>query len=350
MSTPLSHQQSLTGQTIPAQASDVVMSIRDLRTYFYTDYGVVKAVDGVNIDFQRGKVVGVVGESGCGKSVTAMTAMQLISQPPGKIVGGHIYYYPKDGTPVDITRLRANSREMRRLRGKELAMIFQEPMTSLTPVYTIGDQICEKILAHERLSKAEAMEMAIEMLEKVGIPDPARRVKEFPHQMSGGMRQRAVIAIALSCNPSFIIADEPTTALDVTIQAQILTLLQDLQSEFNSSIMLITHDLGVVGEMADEVVVMYMGKVVEHADVRTIFHDPKHPYTQGLFRSIPLIGMRGQAKLTPITGSLPNPYELPEGCLFAPRCPHAMNQCRTDPPLEEIDHGHQVKCWLYTKG
>lgn len=347
MNTPLRNENTSVQGVVPQPARDIVMQIQDLRTYFYTDYGVVKAVDGVSITFERGKVVGVVGESGCGKSVTALTTMQLISQPPGKIVGGHIYYYPRDGRVVDITQLRPNSREMRQLRGKELAMIFQEPMTSLTPVYTIGEQICEKLLVHERMSKKEAMQRAVEMLEKVGIPDPERRVNEYPHQMSGGMRQRAVIAIALSCNPSFIIADEPTTALDVTIQAQILTLLQDLQAEFNSTIMLITHDLGVVGEMADEVVVMYMGKVVEHSDVRTIFHEPKHPYTIGLFRSIPLIGMRGRAKLTPITGSLPNPYELPEGCLFAPRCPHAMEQCRVEPPLREIENGHEVKCWLY---
>ena len=343
-------QSQATAVTSPAAQSDrdIIMKIEDLRTYFYTDYGVVKAVDGVSIEFKRGKVVGVVGESGCGKSVTALSTMQLVSQPPGKIVGGNIIYYPEQGSPVNIAQLRPNSRQMRQLRGKELAMIFQEPMTSLTPVYTIGDQICEKLLTHEKMTKKEAMEFAIEMLDKVGIPDPALRVKEDPHQMSGGMRQRAVIAIALCCNPSFLIADEPTTALDVTIQAQILTLLEDLQSEFNSTIMLITHDLGVVGEMADEVVVMYTGKVVEKADVRTIFRRPRHPYTQGLFRSIPLIGMRGKSKLTPIAGALPDPYDLPSGCLFEPRCPHAMDRCKTEPPTVTIDDGHDVKCWLYT--
>lgn len=345
----LKRQQEALSAPIPKPDKDLIMRIEDLRTYFFTDYGVVKAVDGVNIDFARGKVIGVVGESGCGKSVTALTTMQLVSQPPGRIMGGHIYYYPKDGPPVDIVQLRPNSRKMRQLRGKELAMIFQEPMTSLTPVYTIGDQICEKILTHEQISKAEAMEKAVELLHKVGIPDPERRVKEYPHQMSGGMRQRAVIAIALACNPSFLIADEPTTALDVTIQAQILTLLEDLQHEFGSTIMLITHDLGVIGEMADEVVVMYTGKIVEHADVRTIFYSPLHPYTKGLLKSIPLIGSRGRKKLTPISGSLPDPYELPPGCSFAPRCPHAMKKCETEPPVVDADKNHQVKCWLYVE-
>lgn len=334
---------------IPLPSKDIVMRIEDLRTYFFTDYGVVRAVDGVSIDFERGKVVGVVGESGCGKSVTALTTMQLVSQPPGRIMSGHVYYYPKDRAPIDILKLRPNSRQMRQLRGKELAMIFQEPMTSLTPVYTIGDQICEKLLTHERISKAEAMERAVEILHKVGIPDPERRVREYPHQMSGGMRQRAVIAIALSCTPSFIIADEPTTALDVTIQAQILTLLQDLQDEFGSTIMLITHDLGVIGEMADEVVVMYTGKVVEYADARTIFHHPLHPYTQGLLRSIPLVGTRGRKKLTPISGSLPDPYELPAGCAFAPRCPYAIEKCQIEPSVVEVEEGHGVKCWLYAE-
>jgi oligopeptide/dipeptide ABC transporter ATP-binding protein len=333
--------------SVAKNQSDILLEIQGLKTYFHTEYGVVRAVDGVDIKFPRGKVVGVVGESGCGKSVTALSIMQLVSQPPGKVEAGTIKYYPEDGEVIDILSLHPRSRNMRELRGKELAMIFQEPMTSLNPIYSIGDQIIEKVQVHYPMSRNEAREYAIDMLDKVGIPDPMQRVDEYPHQMSGGMRQRAMIAIALACDPRFLIADEPTTALDVTVQAQILILMQDLQAEFGTSIMLVTHDLGVVGEMADEVAVMYMGRIVEHADVKSLFYEPRHPYTRGLLRSIPLIGRSGRRWLTPIEGSLPDPYEQLPGCDFAPRCPERADICREQPPWQDVREGHGVRCWLY---
>ncbi len=328
-------------------ANEVLLEVKDLRTQFFTEQGVVKAVDGVSFTIKKGKVLGIVGESGCGKSITALSIMRLLPEPRGKIVSGTITFYPPEGGSVDITRLDRHSAEMRRIRGRHIAMIFQEPMTSLNPVYTIGDQIIEAIQLHQDVDKETARKRAIEVLNQVDIPHPERRINEYPHQMSGGQRQRAMIAMALSCYPSILIADEPTTALDVTIQAKILRNMRDLQRQYGMAIMLITHDLGVIGQMADEVLVMYVGRKVEQADVRELFLNPLHPYTQGLFRSIPLIGLKGK-KLVPIAGSVPSPYNLPPGCYFAPRCPRAMDICRQEAPAEyEVEPGHFVSCWLY---
>jgi len=325
-----------------------ILEVKNLRTYFYTHEGVVKAVDNVDFEIYEGETLGVVGESGCGKSMTSKSIMNLVPRPKGKVEpGSSIKYYGLDEV-VDITSLSPRSKEMRRLRGNEMAMIFQEPMTSLNPVYTIGSQIIEAVRLHQGVSKEEAREVAIEMIRKVGIPAPEKRVDEYPFELSGGMRQRAMIAMALSCNPKFLIADEPTTALDVTVEAQILDLMQDLQDEFNTAIMFITHDLDVIGEIADRVMVMYTGKVVETASVDEIFYNPKHPYTQGLLSSIPKIGRKD--KLVPIEGTVPNLTELPKGCYFAPRCPHAMDICREQmPPTFDISAEHSVKCWLSEK-
>jgi oligopeptide/dipeptide ABC transporter ATP-binding protein len=323
-----------------------LIELEGLRTYFYTEDGVVKAVDGVSFAIEPERTLGVVGESGCGKSVTALSIMGLVPMPPGKITGGHIILH-RNGTSVDLTQLNPKGREYRSIRGKEIAMIFQEPMTSLNPVFTVGYQIMEAIMLHQRVSKKEARKKAIEMLRQVGIPLPEQRVDEYPHQLSGGMRQRAMIAMALSCNPSLLIADEPTTALDVTIQAQVLDLMRELQRTFHTAIMLITHDLGVVAEMCEEVVVMYLGKVVEHAPVRPLFHEPKHPYTQGLLQSIPSLASKRE-RLEPIKGVVPDPLEAPPGCPFNPRCPHTKDICtREMPELKQVGEGHQVACWLY---
>lgn len=316
-----------------------LVEIRNLRTHFYTEEGIVPAVDGVNLYIKRGETLGVVGESGCGKSVTSLSIMRLIPNPPGKVVDGEILFEGQD-------LLKKSEAEMRRIRGNEISMIFQEPMTSLNPVYTIGDQISESIQLHQGLSRKEAMEKAIEMLRLVGIPLPERRVKEYPHQLSGGMRQRVMIAMALSCNPKLLIADEPTTALDVTIQAQILELMRKLKKELGMAIMLITHDLGVVAEMCERVVVMYGGKVVEEADVISIFKNPLHPYTEGLLRSIPRMDEETE-KLHVIEGVVPNPLHLPKGCRFHPRCPYATDQCReAQPKLEQVAPGRFVACFL----
>ncbi len=321
-----------------------LIELRDLKTYFYTEDGVVKAVDGVSFSIERQKTLGVVGESGCGKSVTALSIMGLIPMPPGKIVGGSIVYY-RDGQEIELTKLDPKGKEYRSIRGNEIAMIFQEPMTSLNPVYTIGNQIMEAIMLHQKVGKREARARAIEMLKAVGIPSPEQRVDEYPHQLSGGMRQRAMIAMALSCNPHLLIADEPTTALDVTIQAQILDLIRKLQREFHMALMMITHNLGVIAEMADDVVIMYMGKVVEEAPVKDIYHTPTHPYTIGLMESIPAL-TRKKERLKPIKGMVPDPYNLPKGCPFEPRCPEAMEICREQmPPLKEIRPKHRVACW-----
>ncbi len=321
-----------------------LIELRDLKTYFYTEDGVVKAVDGVSFSIERQKTLGVVGESGCGKSVTALSIMGLIPMPPGKIVGGSIVYY-RDGQEIELTKLDPKGKEYRSIRGNEIAMIFQEPMTSLNPVYTIGNQIMEAIMLHQKVGKREARARAIEMLKAVGIPSPEQRVDEYPHQLSGGMRQRAMIAMALSCNPHLLIADEPTTALDVTIQAQILDLIRKLQREFHMALMMITHNLGVIAEMADDVVIMYMGKVVEEAPVKDIYHTPTHPYTIGLMESIPAL-TRKKERLKPIKGMVPDPYNLPKGCPFEPRCPEAMEICREQmPPLKEIRPQHRVACW-----
>jgi oligopeptide/dipeptide ABC transporter ATP-binding protein len=323
-----------------------LVELRDLHTHFYTEDGVVKAVDGVSFAIEPERTLGVVGESGCGKSVTALSIMGLVAMPPGRITGGQVLFY-RNGHPTELTALNPKGREYRSIRGKEMAMIFQEPMTSLNPVFTIGYQIMEAIRLHQKARKKEARTKAIEMLRQVGIPLPEQRVDEYPHQLSGGMRQRAMIAMALSCNPSLLIADEPTTALDVTIQAQVLDLMRDIQQRFRTSIMFITHNLGVVAEMCQDVVVMYLGKVVEQAPVGPLYHDPKHPYTQGLLHSIPSLATR-KKRLEPITGVVPDPLDAPPGCPFNPRCPHVMEVCtREMPPLLPVSPGHEAACWLY---
>ena len=322
-----------------------LLDIRDLKTYFHTDDGVVRAVDGVSLSIAPEKTLGLVGESGCGKSITAFSTMRLIPSPPGKIEHGQILFHKDpESDPIDLTQLNPKGTQMRDIRGNDIAMIFQEPMTSLSPVHTVGNQIAEAIRLHQNADKKEARERAIDALNKVRLPRPDRQVDAYPHELSGGMRQRAMIAMALSCNPSLLIADEPTTALDVTVQAQILDLMRHLQSDIGMAIMLITHDLGVVASMADYVAVMYLGKIVEYSDTRTVFKDPRHPYTRGLLNSIPQVGQK--RRLVPIEGTIPDPFEIPQGCAFAPRCPHAMDKCREEPQLLEIESGHRVSCWL----
>ena len=324
-----------------AQNSDILLSIKKLSTHFFTEQGLVKAVQDVSFDIPLGKTLAVVGESGCGKSVTALSVMRLIPWPPGKIVEGQIVF---DGEPL----LEASEARMRQIRGNDIAMIFQEPMTSLNPVFTVGNQIVEAVKLHQKKSGSEAWEVAVEMMKSVGIADPERRVGEYPHQMSGGMRQRVMIAMALCCSPALLIADEPTTALDVTIQAQILELLRDLQRRNQMSIMMITHDLGVVAENADVVVVMYASRVVEKADSKELFSKPLHPYTQGLLKSLPRLGQKKE-RLNVIDGAVPNPLHFPTGCKFHPRCPIGANdkQCQTqEPPLLEVAAGRCVACWF----
>jgi peptide/nickel transport system ATP-binding protein/oligopeptide transport system ATP-binding protein len=323
-----------------------LIEVKGLKTYFYTEDGVVRAVDGVDFVIEQEKTLGIVGESGCGKSVTALSIMGLIQSPPGRIEAGEILYH-RNGSVKDLATLNPKGREMRAIRGNEIAMIFQEPMTALNPVYTIGNQIMEAIILHQHLHKREARKKAIEMLHAVGIPAPEQRVDEHPHQLSGGMRQRAMIAMALSCNPTLLIADEPTTALDVTIQAQVLDLMNGLRREFRTSIQFITHNLGVIAAMAEDVVVMYLGRIVEGSSARAVFHAPKHPYTQGLMNSIPSLATKKE-RLVPIKGVVPDPYEVPEGCGFEPRCPHAMEICKTQmPELRDVAPSHQAACWLY---
>ncbi len=327
-------------------ADAIQLEFKDLRVHFFTDEGVVKAVDGVDLAIPRGKTTCIVGESGCGKSVMSLTALRIV-QRPGRIVSGQILWHSKSGDVIDLAKLNPKGREIRRIRGAEIAMIFQEPMTSLSPLYTIGNQIGEAIRLHQGASKQEARARTIEMLRKVRIPRPERLVDEYPFRLSGGMRQRAMIAMALSCNPSLLIADEPTTALDVTTQAQILDLMLDLQREYNMSILFITHDLGVVAEIADYVAVMYLGRVVESGDVDTIFNNPKHPYTQALLSSVPKISVTRQP-LEPIQGMVPSPFRRPSGCTFHPRCSRAMPICQTvEPSVIEISHAHRVRCLLY---
>jgi oligopeptide/dipeptide ABC transporter ATP-binding protein len=322
----------------PARAGgDNLLELRDLKTHFFTDEGIARAVDGVSYAVKRGETLGVVGESGCGKSVTALSVMRLIPNPPGRIVGGQILFEGRDLIPLPDS-------EIRKIRGNQIGMIFQEPMTSLNPVFTVGDQIMEAVILHRKVSGQEARNHAIEMLRKVGIPSPESRVDDYPHQMSGGMRQRVMIAMALSCDPALLIADEPTTALDVTIQAQILELMRKLQDELGMSMLLITHDLGVVAQNAQHVAVMYAGKVVEYSDTRRVFGNPRHPYTVGLFRSIPRLGVKVQ-RLDTIPGTVPSALEFPSGCRFNNRCPFATERCLTDEPeLREIEPGHTVAC------
>lgn len=298
----------------------------------------MKAVDGVDFEIPRGGILGIVGESGCGKSITSLSIMRLVAQPQGKIVDGQILFNGQD-------LLKLSESEMRKIRGNRIALISQDPMTSLNPVLTVGDQIMEAIVLHQGLPRAAARAKAVEMLARVGIPSPETRVDDYPHQFSGGMRQRVVIAMALSCEPDLLIADEPTTALDVTIQAQILGLMRDIRDKNNAAVILITHDLGVVAELCDTVAVMYAGKVVEYTDVESIFRAPQHPYTQGLLQSIPQLGVR-QKRLTPIEGQPPSLSKLPPGCSFAPRCPHAWAKCAEAPKLDTSEPGHLVRCWL----
>jgi peptide/nickel transport system ATP-binding protein len=320
-----------------------LLEIRGLETHFKTDDGMVRAVDGVSLSISRGETVCVVGESGCGKTVTALSVLKLIAMPPGKFVGGQILWQGRDLIPLA-------TQEMDDIRSKEIAIIFQEPMTSLNPVFTVGEQIAEVVRRHEGLGRKAAIDRTIEMLRLVRIPNPERRVHDYPHQFSGGMRQRVMIAMALSCNPQLLIADEPTTALDVTIQAQILELLHDMKSQFGMAIMLITHAMGVVAETAQRVVVMYAGKVVEEAGVEQLFANPRHPYTQGLIRSIPRIDTAATQKvrLEAISGTVPNLLRPPPGCRFAARCRFAREDCtKAVPPLRQVEPGHKVACILY---
>ncbi len=328
------------GSAAAGSRSDALLDVRDLRTHFHVMDGTVRAVDGVSFSIQRGQTLGVVGESGCGKSVTALSIMRLLDIPPAEIVSGEILFQGRD-------LLKLNDEEMRHVRGNDVAMIFQEPMTSLNPVFTIGDQIAEAVMLHQKLSRKSAWDKAVDSLRSVGISNPERRVKQYPHEMSGGMRQRVMIAMALSCDPKLLIADEPTTALDVTIQAQILELIRKVQDDTGAALMLITHDLGVVAETVNRVVVMYAGRVVEEGSADEVLLAPKHPYTEGLLTSIPSRGMRGQ-RLNVIRGTVPNPFNMPAGCNFAPRCPYAFAPCPTqDPRIEDADPP-DVACWLYT--
>ena len=319
--------------------SEKILTVNNLRTSFFTHVGEVKAVRDISFSVEQGSVLGIVGESGSGKSVTSLSIMGLL-QYPGKIVGGEIVYNGED-------LVKYNKRKMQEIRGKEIAMIFQDPMTSLNPVYTVGNQIMEMILAHEKMSKAEARKRAIEMLGLVGIPSPEKRIDNYPHEFSGGMRQRAMIAMALACNPKLLIADEPTTALDVTIQAQILNLIKSLNKQLNMTTMLITHDLGVVATLCDRIIVMYGGLIMEEGTAEEIFYNPTHPYTMGLLESIPRVDSGERKRLKPIPGTPPNLVKPPKGCPFNARCPHCMNICMEEqPPYFETEEGHRSMCWM----
>ncbi|MBI1258213.1 MAG: ATP-binding cassette domain-containing protein [Chloroflexi bacterium] len=330
--------------------AEPLLEVKDLRIHFFTDEGAVKAVDGVDLTVERGKTLCLVGESGCGKSVTSRAFLKIV-RSPGKIVGGQMLYHqrlPSGGTEiVDIAQLDAKGKAIRKIRGKEISMIFQEPMSSLSVMHTVGNQIIETILLHEDMSKQEARNRAIELLRLVEIPKPERLVDEYPFRLSGGMRQRAMIAMALSCNPTLLIADEPTTALDVTTQAQILKLMRKLQADYGMAVLFITHDLGVVAEIADDVAVMYLGRIAEHSDVDTLFNSPKHPYTQALLRSIPRIAGQRQ-ELDPIQGMVPSPFRRPSGCTFHTRCTQRMAHCSVvEPAITQLNETHQVRCLLY---
>lgn len=326
-----------------------ILEVKNLKTHYFLEKGVVQAVKGVSFSLANGQTLGIVGESGCGKSVTARSIMRLIKSPPGQIVDGEIIFrrQKRRAETTDIVKLDPKGPEMRSIRGGEISMIFQEPMTSLNPLYTVGRQISEVVELHQNMSRKQALKVAVEMLDKVKIADPHDRVNQYPHQLSGGMRQRVMIALALSCNPSILIADEPTTALDVTIQAQIIDLMEQLQEDFGSSIIIITHNLGVVSQMADHVAVMYFGRVVEYGTTVDIFRNPQHPYTVGLLESIPVLGRRKDI-LVPIPGVVPNATDDIKGCAFADRCRHVMEKCRQHvPPIKAVEGEHEVACWLY---
>lgn len=322
-----------------------IITVNNLQTYFYTNQRCNKAINGVSFQINRGKTLCIVGESGCGKSVTASSIMQLLPRL-SRIENGEIIYHKEDGD-IHIEELERNGKEMRSLRGKDIAMIFQDPMTNLNPVYTIGYQIMENILNHEKVTKKEARAKTLELLTLMGIPYPEKRIDEYPHQFSGGMRQRAMIAMAMACEPKVLIADEPTTALDVTIQAQIFELMDKLKKENDTAIMLITHDMGVVSELADDVAVMYMGNIIESGTVKQVLSNPKHPYTVGLLRSIPILGKGKDQDLQPIKGSTPDSFDRPVGCQFGPRCDYFCDKCKEMPPEEQLGDAHMVRCWRH---
>jgi oligopeptide/dipeptide ABC transporter ATP-binding protein len=323
---------------------NTILNIRDLQTHFFTERGLVKAVDKISLDIEAGTTFGLVGESGCGKSVTALSIIRLVPNPPGKIVGGEILFKGRE-------LLHLTEKEMCAIRGKEISMVFQEPMTSLNPVFTIGNQLAEGLRLHRKMSKSEAKEKSLELMKMVGIPSPEKRIREYPHQMSGGMRQRVMIAMAISCNPSLLIADEPTTALDVTIQAQILELIKGLMDTLGMTMILISHDLGIIARIAKSAAIMYAGKIVEKASVETLFHNPRHPYTVGLLRSAPRPDREGKRRLDTIAGSVPNLLDLPPGCAFHPRCSYARDICKSEaPPLRFVgENGHLSACFFAEK-
>jgi oligopeptide/dipeptide ABC transporter ATP-binding protein len=332
-----------------------LVEVRNLKTQFFLDEGTVHAVDGADFTLYRGETLGVVGESGCGKSVTARSILRIVPRP-GRITQGEILYHRRVARDagevtevIDLTTLDERGPEIRSIRGAEISMVFQEPMTSLSPVHTLGSQIVEAILLHQEVSQEEARELAIEMLDRVGMPQPRRTVDRYPHELSGGMRQRGMIAMALSCQPALLIADEPTTALDVTTEAQILQLMRSLQSDLGMAIMFITHNLGVIAQMTEHVIVMYLGKVVEEATVDEIFYNPKHPYTEALLRSIPRVGRKSRQRLESIKGNVPDPYNIPPGCPYFPRCNYFMpGRCDViEPPYFEVGPGHRARCLLY---
>ena len=327
--------------------NNLLIRIENLKTYFFSREGTVKAVDGLNFDINRGETLGIAGESGCGKSVTAQSILRIVPKN-GRIVKGNILFNLNNEL-LDLVKLDPEGKEIRNIRGKEIAMIFQEPMTSFSPLYTIGNQIREVIVLHQNCSRKEARDKTLELLYKVGMPKPDQTIDSYPFNLSGGMRQRAMVAMALSCHPGLLIADEPTTAVDVTIQAQVLELIKELQRDLKMALMIITHDLAVIAELADKVLIMYLGKGVEYASVEELFYNPKHPYTKGLLASIPKLGEGSVQKIEPISGSVPSPYEMPSGCLFHPRCSHFIaGLCdKEEPPLIEVKPNHKVSCFLY---
>lgn len=331
------------------QNNSPLLRVRDLKTYFFSREGTLKAVDGISFDIDRSETLGIAGESACGKSVTAQSILRIVPKN-GRIVSGEIVLN-LDGRFIDLVKLNPQGKEIRKIRGKEISMVFQEPMTSFTAVYTIGNQIMEIIRLHQNCTRKEARERAIDMLKKVGMPDSSKTIDAYPFNLSGGMRQRAMVAMALSCQPTLLIADEPTTAVDVTIQAQVLELVKELQRELNMALIIITHDLGVIAELADKVLIMYLGKGIEYASADEIFHNPKHPYTKGLLASIPKVTTKSEQRIKPIAGVVPSPYETLSGCKFYPRCPEYMTGIcdKEEPFLVEVGKDHQVSCFLYSR-